>query len=106
MLRTRLFAACLFASASAFAVEGMWQPHQLKELATDVGAKGLQLDPEKLGDLNAFPLNAVVGLGFCTASFVSPMGLVVTNHHCAYGTIQFNSKPERNLLDNGFLAKK
>ena len=105
MFRTKLFAACLFASASAFAVEGMWQPHQLKELASDVGAKGLQLDPAKLGDLNAFPLNAVVGLGFCTASFVSPMGLVVTNHHCAYGTIQFNSKPERNLLADGFLAK-
>lgn len=105
MFRTKLFAACLLASAGAFAVEGMWQPHQLKELASDVGAKGLQLDPAKLGDLNAFPLNAVVGLGFCTASFVSPMGLVVTNHHCAYGTIQFNSKPERNLLADGFLAK-
>ncbi len=89
----------------AYAVEGMWQPQQLQELAEDVRAKGLELDPTTLGNLDAFPLNAVVGLGFCTASFVSPMGLVVTNHHCAYGTIQFNSKPERNLLQDGFLAK-
>ncbi len=89
----------------AYAVEGMWQPQQLQELADDVRAKGLELDPKTLGNLDAFPLNAVVGLGFCTASFVSPMGLVVTNHHCAYGTIQFNSKPERNLLKDGFLAR-
>jgi Peptidase S46 len=89
----------------AFAVEGMWQPYQLKELSADVAVKGLSLDPNKIGDLNVHPMNAVVGLGFCTASFVSPQGLVVTNHHCAYGTIQFNSKPERNLLKDGFLAK-
>lgn len=93
------------AATQANAVEGMWQPQQLPELADDLRAKGLELDPKALGNLEAFPLNAIVGLGFCTASFVSPMGLVVTNHHCAYGTIQFNSKPERNLLKEGFLAK-
>ncbi len=98
-------ALCCLSATHAFAVEGMWQPQQLQELADDVRAKGLELDPKKLGNLDAFPLNAIVGLGFCTASFVSPMGLVVTNHHCAYGTIQFNSKPERNLLRDGFLAK-
>ena len=92
-------------SFSVHAVEGMWQPHQLLALADDIEAKGLALDPKKIGDLNAHPLNAIVGLGFCTASFVSPMGLVVTNHHCAYGAIQYNSKPERNLLRDGFLAK-
>jgi hypothetical protein len=92
-------------ATQAFAVEGMWQPQQLQELADDVRAKGLELDPKNLGNLDAFPLNAVVGLGGCSASFVSPMGLVVTNHHCAYGTIQVNSTPERNLLKDGFLAK-
>ena len=92
-------------SFSAHAIEGMWQPHQLLAMAENIEAKGLSLDPKKIGDLNAHPLNAIVGLGFCTASFVSPMGLVVTNHHCAYGAIQYNSKPERNLLRDGFLAK-
>jgi hypothetical protein len=95
---------CLALSFSAFAVEGMWQPHQVPSLAMDMQSKGLELDPSAL-NLDQHPLNAVVGLGFCTASFVSPTGLVVTNHHCAYGTIQYNSKPENNLLDNGFLAK-
>jgi hypothetical protein len=50
-------------------------------------------------------MNAVISLGGCTASFVSPKGLVVTNHHCAYGAIQYNSTPEKNLLKDGFLAK-
>ena len=46
----------------------------------------------------------MVSLGGCTASFVSPQGLVVTNHHCAYGAIQLNSTPERNLIADGFNA--
>ena len=37
-------------------------------------------------------------------SFVSPQGLVITNHHCAYGSIQHNSTGERNLLEEGFVA--
>src|SRR3546814_5974512 len=49
-------------------------------------------------------MNAVVSLGGGTASFVSPEGLVVTNHHCARGAIQRNSTPEDNLLENGFIA--
>jgi len=50
-------------------------------------------------------MGAVVSLGGCTASFVSPDGLIVTNHHCAAGALQFNSTPQRNLLLDGFLAK-
>src|SRR5690606_446044 len=48
---------------------------------------------------------AVVSLGGCTASFVSPEGLVATNHHCAYGAIQLNSTPDRNLLETGYNAE-
>src|SRR3546814_6959918 len=51
-------------------------------------------------------MGAVVSLGGCTASFVSPEGLVITNHHCAYGAIQLNSTPERNLMTDGFNAPK
>ncbi|HYK89089.1 MAG TPA: S46 family peptidase, partial [Acidobacteriota bacterium] len=47
----------------------------------------------------------IVSLGGCTASFVSPDGLIVTNHHCVTGGLQFNSTPQRNLLRDGFLAK-
>jgi hypothetical protein len=90
--------------SGAYAVEGMWQPEQLPLIEKDLKAKGLAIKPENLNDLTAFPMNAIVSLGGCSASFVSDLGLVVTNHHCAYGSIQFNSTPERNLLENGFYA--
>ncbi len=91
--------------SNVWAVEGMWQPHQLPALESQLRKAGIAVDPKELKDLTQYPMNAIVGLGFCTASFVSPMGLVVTNHHCAYGTIQFNSTAEKNLLRDGFLAK-
>ncbi len=99
-----LLAAAALAVATAHADEGMWMPKQLPQIAKPLKAGGLALDPNKLNDLTAFPMGAVVSLGGCTASFVSPQGLVVTNHHCAYGSIQYNSKPDRDLLKNGFYA--
>ncbi|KAA1157338.1 S46 family peptidase [Pseudoalteromonas fuliginea] len=92
-------------SSSAIADEGMWQPHQLPELESILKAKGLEIDVESISKLTEFPMNAVISLGGCTASFVSPKGLVVTNHHCVYGSVQYNSTPENNILENGFLAK-
>ncbi|KKK77526.1 hypothetical protein LCGC14_2852750, partial [marine sediment metagenome] len=92
-------------SGTSFADEGMWQPHQLPDLESILKAKGLEIDAKSISKLTEFPMNAVISLGGCTASFVSPKGLVVTNHHCAYGSIQYNSTPENNILENGFLAK-
>ncbi len=104
---TRTLTVCLslmLFSASLHAREGMWMPQQLPEIADDLKAAGLKLDPSDLTELTGFPLGAVVSLGGCSASFVSPKGLVVTNHHCVYGSIQYNTTPENNLLQNGFLA--
>jgi hypothetical protein len=92
------------ASTSALAVEGMWPPQQLPEIAPALKQAGLELDPAQLADLTAHPMNAIASLGGCTASFVSPQGLVVTNHHCAYGAIQLNSSPGKNYLEDGFNA--
>lgn len=91
-------------SVIAHAREGMFTPDQLPAIAADLREAGLKLDPETLTDLTVFPMAAVVSLGGCSASFVSPKGLVVTNHHCARGSVQFHSKPERNYLEDGFLA--
>ncbi len=91
--------------SSAHAVEGMWQPAQLPGIATTLQQHGLKLAPETLTDLTAYPMGAIVSLGGCTASFVSPEGLVVSNHHCVYGALQLNSTPENNLIEKGFLAK-
>jgi len=85
--------------------EGMWQPHQLPEIADQLKALGLELDPSSMTKLTDFPLNAVVSLGGCSASFVSPQGLVITNHHCAYGSISYNSTEDNNILADGFLAR-
>ncbi len=86
------------------AEEGMWTPQQLPEIAAHLRELGLRIDPGRLSDLTGDPMNAVISLGGCTASFVSPTGLVITNHHCAYGSIQYNSTAERNLLEDGFYA--
>ena len=100
-----LSAAILLAALpAAHAVEGMWVPQQLPEIAGPLKKAGLRLDPAQLADLTGDPLGAVVSLGGCTASFVSPQGLVLTNHHCAYGAIQLNSTPEDNLMRDGFNA--
>ncbi|HEY4556019.1 MAG TPA: S46 family peptidase [Lysobacter sp.] len=102
-----LAAAVVLATASmlpAQAGEGMWVPQQLPEIAGPLKKAGLKLSAKQISDLTGDPMGAVVSLGGCTASFVSPQGLVVTNHHCAYGAIQLNSTPENNLIDNGFNA--
>lgn len=92
-------------STAVLADEGMWQPNQLPTIAKELTNAGLKLNPNDLTDLTGFPMGAIVSLGGCTASFVSDKGLVASNHHCVYGSVQYNSTAENNLLKNGFLAK-
>jgi hypothetical protein len=96
--------ALALAAGAVQADEGMWMPSQLPQLANELKAAGFKGDPGDLADLTKYPMSAVVSLGGCTASFVSPQGLVVTNHHCAMGVIQLNSTPQRDLIQDGFIA--
>ncbi len=98
-------AAITLTSGLTHADEGMWMPQQLPQVAKQLKAAGLKLDPQSLTKLTEFPMGAIVSLGGCSASFVSPMGLVATNHHCVYDSVARNSTPENNILANGFLAK-
>jgi len=91
-------------TSSVFADEGQWQPYQLPQLKAELKRIGIAIPAEKLADLSKHPMSAMVSLGGCSASFVSDNGLVVTNHHCAYGAIQRNSSAEKNYISDGFLA--
>src|SRR5690606_9451383 len=107
LMRNKMFAPLAAALTLALAPlagqadEGMWKPSQMPQLAEQLRARGLELDPASLSNLAGKPLNAVISLGGCTASFVSPKGLVITNHHCVYGAVAYNSTPENDLLANG-----
>jgi hypothetical protein len=105
--RTVLISAFAAASLASrlFAGEGMWMPEQVPQLAPELVKMGLKLDPRKISDLTGDPMGAIVSLGGCSASFVSPRGLIVTNHHCVYSYLQFNSTAEKDLTEKGFLAK-
>jgi hypothetical protein len=98
-------ALMIAAPAAVQADEGMWLPSQTGAIAEQMKAAGLELDPTTLGDLNTPPLTAIASLGGCSAAFLSPQGLVATNHHCVAGSLQYNSTPENDYLTNGFLAQ-
>src|SRR6516225_9146745 len=95
----------LILAPSARPDEGMWMPEQIPALADRLKALGFKGDANAFADLTGFPMGAIVSLGGCSASFVSPDGLIVTNNHCVQGALQFNSKPERNLMVDGYLAR-
>ena len=88
----------------AFAVEGMWEPSQLAGLGAPLRSAGYLEDPSRLVDVTGAPLGAVASLGGCTASFVSDLGLLVTNHHCVTGMLQRAQREGEDLLVSGFYA--
>lgn len=90
-------------SSSALPQEGMWLLNQIDKL--DLNKKGLQLDVSDIYNPEKPSLyNAVIQLGGGTGSFVSPDGLILTNHHVAYTALQRASSKDNNFISNGFLA--
>lgn len=83
--------------------EGMWPLSELPRL--NLKEKGLRMDPALIYDpARESLLYAVVEVG-ATGSFISPDGLIITNHHVAFGSVVAASTPEKDYLKNGFLAK-
>lgn len=90
--------------------EGMWLPLLVERLNhVDMQNCGLQLTAEEIYSVNNSSLkDAIVALGggFCTGEMVSSQGLMLTNHHCGYRTIQEKSSTENDYLTDGFWAMK
>jgi len=97
-----------FFSTSVKADEGMWLLPLLEKLNIGTMTEmGLQLTADDIYSLNHSSLKDAVVIfgGGCTAEIVSDKGLLLTNHHCGYGSIQAQSSPEHNYLEDGFWAK-
>jgi hypothetical protein len=88
---------------SISADEGMWPISEIHKL--DLQSKGLEISPKEIFNPDGLSLiQAVVQVG-ATGSFVSPEGLIITNHHVAYGSVQAASTKEKDYIKHGFLAR-
>ena len=98
--------ALLSATGALVADEGMWLPSLIGERIKDMQAKGFELTAEDIYSVNQAALkDAVVLFGRgCSGELVSAEGLLLTNHHCGYGQIQYHSSVEHDYLTNGFWA--
>jgi hypothetical protein len=99
-----LVAALSFVGARAD--EGMWIPSLIGKNYDEMVRMGLKLSKEDLYSINNSSLkDAIMQFGGgCTAEMISGNGLLITNHHCGYGSIAGLSTVEHNYLDNGFWA--
>ena len=116
MKKLLIIVIALLAISSVRADEGMWLLSKLRQ--QNIGKMqemGLKLTAEEIYDINKSSVkDAIVGLGrlgapfrhFCSAEIVSSKGLLVTNHHCAFGSIQSHSSVEHDYLKDGFWAYK
>lgn len=94
----------LSASLRYDAEEGMYPLSEIQKL--NLQQAGLQIGINDIYNPNGVSLiDALVKINGCTGSFVSDKGLMITNHHCAFGAISNVSTPEKNYLENGFLAE-
>ncbi|MBQ5876074.1 MAG: S46 family peptidase, partial [Alistipes sp.] len=107
MKKLLLTFAAMTIAFSAAADEGMWLlPYLQKMNIKDMKAKGLKLSAEDIYSINKSSLKDAIVIfgGGCTGEIVSDKGLIFTNHHCGYGSIQALSSVEHDYLKNGFWA--
>ena len=90
-------------SSNFFADEGMYPISVLHSL--NLGEKGLDISPDDIFNPEGISLiDGIVQVGGCTGSFVSSQGLILTNHHCAYGVTQAASTADHDYIKEGFIA--
>ncbi|HEY3371556.1 MAG TPA: S46 family peptidase [Prolixibacteraceae bacterium] len=102
------FSVLIFSLGTLLADEGMWMLPLIQKLnIKEMSNMGFKLSAKDIYDINNSSLkDAILQFGGgCTAEIISKDGLVLTNHHCGYGTIQKLSTVDHNYLENGFWAK-
>ncbi len=105
MIKRTFFLFTIFAllCSLGLADEGMYPISAIHKL--NLRAKGLKIDPKEIYNPNGVSLiDGVVQLSGCTGSFISKDGLILTNHHCAFGAVQAASTTEKDYVTNGLLA--
>jgi hypothetical protein len=105
MKKLKISILLLLFSLPLFAAEGMFL---LNDFPWKAARKaGLKLKAEAIYHEGKASLSdAIVQIGGGSGSFISPEGLVITNHHVAFQAIQRLATPENNILKNGFYAKE
>ena len=102
-----LFLTLVILIPASRADEGMWIPMLLKKYTIeDMQAKGFKLSAEDIYSINQASLKDAIVIfgGGCTGEIISEEGLLITNHHCGYGSIQRHSSVEHDYLTDGFWA--
>ncbi len=96
------FVASSVPFASAKPDEGMYTPDQIANL--NLKKRGLKISPLEIYNPKGGGLSeAVVRLSIgCSSEFVSPDGLILTNHHCGFDALVSASTPEKDLVETGF----
>jgi Peptidase S46 len=103
-----LVVSLLISPLLSLADEGMWLPDSVNKLPlAEMKKRGFELKPEDIYSLTKPSLkDAIVQISIGgTGSFVSPEGLILTNHHVAFAAITRASTSEKDYINNGFLAK-
>ena len=88
--------------------EGMWMLSNLnKAVRRDMKERGLDMSLKQLYHPKKASLNdAIVSFGgFCSGVVVSDEGLLLTNHHCGFSSVQQHSSPQHDYLQDGFVAR-
>ncbi|TFH47487.1 MAG: serine protease, partial [Bacteroidia bacterium] len=87
--------------------EGMWIPILIEKYNIKLMQEnGFKLTAEDIYSINKASMKDAVVIfgGGCTGEFISDKGLIITNHHCGYGSIQRHSTLEHDYLSDGFWA--
>ena len=105
---TLLIGLFVFSSNFLSAKEGMWLPILLQKInADEMHRMGMRITADEIYSMKHSSLkDAIVHFGGgCTAELVSSQGLLLTNHHCGYGSIQKHSTVNHDYLTDGFWAE-